>query len=159
MELEQLVTVATFDQWDDAEVARHQFDAAGIPAQSFDESLAQRLWWFAQPKASMRVRVEKKNTERALALMNEWASDPQNHVLDDAIRCPDCGGSSIEYPQMSRKTLQTIFFGLLNVLHLVPRMYFCETCHYTWPGEPEKPKPEVDSMNWPMRHPKGPAGA
>lgn len=151
MELEQLMTVATFNRWEEAEAVRHAFDAAGIPAESFDESLAQRIWFFTKPKACMRVRVEKENYERAVALMNEWDTDPNNHLLDGAIRCPECGLSSIEYPQMSRKTLQTMFFALLNVLHFLPRMYFCKNCNYTWPAEPEKPRPRVDSMNWPIR--------
>ena len=151
MELEQLMTVATFDRWEDAEAVRHALDAAGIPAETFDESMAQRLWFLAPPKACMRVRVEKENYERALALMSEWDTDPNNHLLDAAIRCPECGSSSIEYPQMSRKTLQSFFISLLNVVHFIPRMYFCENCKYTWPAEPEKPKPAVDSMNWPIR--------
>ena len=151
MQLEQLMTVATFNDWDKADAVRHRLDGAGIPSQVFDESTTQRIWWFAPPKASMRVRVEKENGERALGLIQEW--DAADHLLDGAIRCPECGSSSIEYPQFSRKTSLTMFFAILNVLHLLPRQYFCENCHFTWAAEPQGPPPDLDILNWSVKKP------
>ncbi len=151
MQLEELMTVATFNDWDKADALRHRFDGAGIPSQVFDESTTQRIWWFVSPKAHMRVRVEKKNAERAEAVMKEW--DATDHVLNGAIRCPECGSSSIEYPQFSRKTLMTVFFAFLTLLRLLPRQYYCQNCHFTWAAEPQGPPPDLDILNWSVKKP------
>lgn len=155
MKLEELITVAAFNDWDRADSLRHRFDGAGIPAQVFDEGMTQRIWWFTSPKAHMRVRVEKENAERAEALMKEW--DATDGVLNGAIRCPECGSSSIEYPQFSRRTAMTMFFAFLNVLHLIPRQFYCQACKFTWAAEPEPPPPDRDILNWTIRKP-APAG-
>ncbi len=149
MQLEQLITVATFNDWDKADALRRRFDAVGIPSQLFDESTTQRIWWFASPKAHMRVRVEKENAEHAEALMKQW--DAEDGVLKNAVRCPECGSSRIEYPQYSRRAGLTFFFAFLNVLHIIPRQFYCENCHFTWAAEPEPPKPDLDVLNWSVK--------
>jgi rubredoxin len=151
MELEQLITVATFNDWEKADALRHRLDGAGMPAQVYDESTTQRLWWFVKPKAHMRVRVEKKNAERAEAAMRAW--DKSDHVLDGAIICPECGSSTIEYPQFSRKTLMTFFFAFLTLLRIMPKQFYCRDCQFTWAAEPPKPKPDLDILNWSVKKP------
>jgi len=152
MQLEELITVATFNDWNRADALRHRLDGAGIPAQVFDESTTQRLWFFTPPKAHMRVRVEKKNAERAVAAIHEW--DASDGVLQGAIRCPECGSSGIEYPQFSRRTLMTMFFAMLTLLKLLPKQYYCRNCHFTWAAEPEGPPPDLDILNWSVKKPE-----
>ncbi len=152
MKLEQLVTVATFNDWEKADALRLRFDAAGIPAQLFDEGFTQRIWWFvSKPKAQMRVRVEKERSEEALALLGKW--DEEEGILSDAVRCPECGSSRIEYPQFSRRAGLTIFFGFLALLRMIPRQFYCRTCHFTWGAEPPKPEPDRSILNWTIRKP------
>jgi len=155
MKLEELITVATFHDWERADALRQRYDDAGIPAQVFDESTTQRIWWFTQPRASMRVRVEKKNYERALVLLKEW--EAKDHVLHGAVRCPECGGSRIEYPQHSRRTLMSMAFAFLSLIRMLPRQYYCRDCKFTWSAEPEPPKPDLDVLNWPVNKPQEPA--
>ncbi len=152
MQLEELITVATFNEWDRAEPLRQRLEDAEIPAQIFDESLTQRIWWFASPKAHIRVRVDKANYEKAKALVLEW--DAQDHVLNGAVRCPECGGSRIEFPQFSRRTSLTMAFAFLNILRVIPREYYCRDCHFTWGAEPQAPTPKLDVLNWPIKDAK-----
>ncbi|HWL52200.1 MAG TPA: hypothetical protein VNQ90_07185 [Chthoniobacteraceae bacterium] len=152
MKLEELITVATFNEWDKADALRLRLDEAGVPAQLFDEGFTQRLWWFVpEPKAQMRVRVEKERSEEALALIARW--DEEEGILSDAVRCPECGSSRIEYPQFSRRTAMTVFFGILALFHLLPRQFYCRNCHFTWRAEPPKPEPERSVLNWTIRKP------
>lgn len=152
MKLEELITVATFNDEESADALRLRFDQSGIPAQLFDEGLTQRLWWLVpEPRAHMRVRVEKENAERAMALMAEW--EKSDDVLRNAIRCPECGSSRLEYPQYSRRTLMTAFFSALNFFHLLDRQYYCRACHFTWSPEPAKPEPDRTVLNWTVRKP------
>ena len=153
MKLEELMTVATFNEATPAEAVRQRLEGADIPAQLFDEGMTQRLWWMVpEPKAQMRVRVEKENFAKAEALVRRW--DAQEGVLREAIVCPECGASRAEYPQYSRRTLMTFFFGIANLFGYLPRLYYCPACQYTWSPEPPKPEPERDILNWAIKRPK-----
>jgi len=153
MKLEELMTVATFSEAAPADTLRQRLEAARIPAQLFDEGMTQRIWWLVpRPKAHMRVRVEKERFEEAEALVRRW--NEEDGALKDAVVCPECGASRVEYPQYSRRTLMTFFFGIANLFGYLPRLYFCPVCQYTWSPEPPKPEPELDVLNWAVKRPR-----
>jgi hypothetical protein len=146
--MEQIITVAAFNERDPAEALKDRFDKAGLHAEVHDESGAQAYFFMSrQPRAHMRVRVRKEEYEIAKALLLDWERDG---VMSQAVRCPQCGSSRIEYPQFSRHTASSMFFALLSAAHLIPREYYCEDCQFTWP---DKVQPEVDrdALNWPRK--------
>jgi transposase-like protein len=95
----------------------------------------------------MKVHVHKEEYEQAKKLVQEWEKEG---VMTQAVRCPQCGSSRIEYPQFSRRTAGSMFFALLSAAHLIPREYYCEDCQFTWP---DKVIPDVDrdALNWPRK--------
>lgn len=147
--IEQKMVIATYEARDKAEALSHRLNAVGIPSIIYDESMVQRIWWFTEPRAAVHVRVLKEDADRAIGLMKEWAADPHDHVLDAAFRCPECGSTRVEYPQITRKTLQSFFFTLLTVLHVFPKQFFCKACQFTWAAEPAE-KLDLDILNWSM---------
>ena len=145
--MEQYLTVATFNAREPAERIAARLREAGFKSDVFDESDAQRfLMLNMEPKAHMRVRVDKDDGERAIQLLNEW--DKQDGAMRDAVRCPQCGSSRIEYPQFSRRTLMSALPAAAAAMGLVEREYYCEACSYTWPDEVKEP-PKLDVLNWP----------
>lgn len=131
MNMEQLITVATFNDQTPATELAKRFEAAGIRAEVFDESLAQKYWFFtSEPRAHMRVRVDKENGERAEKLLQEW--DAADGALRQAVRCPDCGSSRIEYPQFSRRAGLSFAFALIANTGLLTKRYNCRNCQFTW---------------------------
>ena len=38
---------------------------------------------------------------------------------------------------------------LFMAVHLIPREYYCEDCHYTWPKE-KRVEPERDILGFPL---------
>ena len=54
------------------------------------------------------------------------------------IRCPQCGSSNIEYPQMTRKFLTPALVAVLCALKIIPKEFYCQDCHYTWSNEEER---------------------
>jgi len=147
--MEQKMVIATFEKRDNAEALIDRLNGLGIPAIIYDESVVQRIWWFSRPRASVHVRVKKEDADRTIALMKEWAANPEDRILDAVERCPECGSTRIEYPQVTRKTLQGFFFTLLMVLHLMPKQFFCKACQFTWAAEPPE-KLDLDILNWSM---------
>ncbi|HEX4085314.1 MAG TPA: hypothetical protein VHY22_10420 [Chthoniobacteraceae bacterium] len=144
--MEQVIILATFNEAGPAETLKDRLCGAGLHAEVSDDSGAQAIFFLSRhPRAHMRVRVRKEEYETALKLLAGWEKDG---VMLQAVRCPQCGSSRIEYPQFSRRTAESVFFALLAAMHLIPREYYCEDCQFTWPDKVE-PEVDRDALNWP----------
>jgi len=142
------MTVATFNESGPAEALKDRLDKAGLHAEVLDESPAQAVFLMSRdPRAHMRVRVRKEEYETAKHMIGEWETDG---VMSQAVRCPQCGSSRVEYPQFSRRTGASIFFAALSAAHVIPREYYCEDCQFTWPDKVE-PTIDRDALNWPRK--------
>jgi len=145
--MEQLITLATFNEISKAEPLKERLKAAGLWSEIQDESAAQKTWFMTNhPKAHIRIRVKKEDFQAAQKLLSEW--DVADGVLRDAVRCPECGSSRIEYPQFSRRTGVSAGFALLASTGIIDRTYYCENCQFTWPDKPPE-EPNLDVLNWP----------
>jgi len=68
--------------------------------------------------------------------MIEWeATDPD--ISAALIRCPQCGSSNIEYPQMTRKFMTPALVIVLCALKIIPKEFYCQDCHFTWSNQEE----------------------
>jgi hypothetical protein len=144
--MEQTITIATFNEVAPAEALKDRLHDAGMHADLMDESGAQALFFMSRhPRAHMRVRVRKEEFEGAKKLIREW--EPEG-LMSQAVKCPQCGSSRVEYPQFSRRTAGSMFFALLAAAHLIPREYYCEDCQFTWPDK-VTPQVDRDALNWP----------
>src|SRR5438094_747926 len=145
------VTVATFNELEEAEPLRRRLEQAGIAAHIHDERRLQRFFFLCRPLAGVRLRVDKKDYTRAENLSHEW--DKQSGDLRDAIRCPECGSSRIEYPQFSRRFTWGGIAAVFAALGCFERKFFCKDCHYTWPAK-VKVEPKTDLLGWPEERPQ-----
>ena len=145
--MEQLITVATFNDRAPAEINALRLRAAGFSADIYDESHEQKWKLFnLHPRAHMRGRVHSGEEERAHVLLKEWHQT--EGALNDAVHCPECGSSRIEFPQFSRRTLMGALPAALAATGVIAKEYYCEACHFTWPDVVAVP-PELDVLNWP----------
>src|SRR2546426_509787 len=128
-----LVTIATFDEPDKAEPLRKRFADAGVHAEVHDESRYEWFWLVAKPIAGFKLKVGKKDFENALRLLKEW--DATAGVLRDAVRCPQCHSSRVEYPQLTRKFLTPNLVGIGCALRLFDKEFYCQECENTWPKD------------------------
>lgn len=136
------MTIASFDQRDTAERLRQRLDQAGIECEVFDESKLQKYWFLSKPHAAVKLRVEAADFDKARQLLN--GLDQVEQVLHDAVRCPQCGSSRVEYPQFTRKFVTPTFVEIFCFLHLMEKEFYCEDCQFTWPDHPEKLPPPWD---------------
>ncbi len=146
-----MLTVATFHNKEHAEAVKNRLQEAGIPAQVYDESNVQKFWFMSKPHAAEKVRVEEHDFDRALAYLKEH--DLTEGILNNAVKCPQCGSSQIEYPQTTRKFFVPTLVELAFTTKLVSKEYYCECCHFTWPDKFEAPPAdwggeEVDTLGW-----------
>jgi hypothetical protein len=144
--MEQLITVATFNEREPADHIATRLREAGLKAEVYDESHEQKWKLFnLHPRAHMRVRVHSTEESRAHALLDQWHNDEP--ALSQAIKCPECGSSRIEFPQFSRRTLMGALPALAAATGVIAQEYYCEACHFTWPAV-TKPAPDLDALNW-----------
>jgi len=130
-----MVTIATFNEPDKAKRFKQRFQEAGIKADVHNERHLQ-MAFMSRPQANAKVMVDDSEFERSQNLMIEWeSSDPD--VAAAIIRCPQCGSSNIEYPQMTRKSLPPALVALFCAIKIIPKEFYCQDCHYTWSNEEE----------------------
>jgi transposase-like protein len=109
----------------------------GVEADVHNEGHLQAMAFMSRPMANAKVMVDDADFERAHTLMIDWeVSDPE--IASAMIRCPQCGSSNIEYPQMTRKFLTPALVALLCALKIIPKEFYCQDCHYTWSNEEER---------------------
>lgn len=144
------VTVLTFNEPEQAEPLKQRLEKAGIPAVIYDERKLQRAFLSRNSLAGIRLRVDRKDFDRARALLLEW--DKQDHALQDAIHCPECGSSRIQFPQFTRKFVLPNFGALLCAVGLMEWKFYCQDCQFTWPCK-ESMRPNLDVLGWPRKAP------
>lgn len=143
------ITVLTFNNMEPAIAMRRRLREAGIPAEIYDESQVQKYWFLSKPLASIRLQVNHPDYERARHLLADWIGEG---ALREAIHCPECGGSRVEYPQFSRKFILPAAGALLCAVGLIQREFYCQECQWTWPLKP-KSQPQTDPLGWPVKPP------
>src|ERR1051325_6390031 len=99
-----MVTIATLNEPAKAKELKARFQQAGLRADVHNEGPLQAVGFMSRPQANAKVLVDDSDFERAQSLMIDWeATDPV--IASALVRCPQCGSSRIEYPQMPRQFL------------------------------------------------------
>src|SRR5262245_33617310 len=98
----EAVTILTFNESEHAEVVCKRLEETGFHPIIHDERKRQKHWLVSECLACFRVQVDKNEYERAERLLDEWSTS-QPELLREAVHCPECGSSEVEYPQFNRK--------------------------------------------------------
>jgi transposase-like protein len=132
-----MVTIATFNEPSKAKRLKERFQQAGVKADIHNEGHLQAVAFMSKPQANVKVHVDDDDFERAQQLMTEWeTTDPD--VASAIVKCPQCGSSSIQYPQLTRKAITPAMASVLFALRIFPKEFYCEDCHFTWTNEEER---------------------
>ena len=132
-----MVTIATFNEPAKAKRLKERFQQAGLKADIHNEGHLQQVAFMSKPQANVKVHIDDEDFDRAQELMTEWeASDPD--IASAILRCPQCGSSSIQYPQLTRKAITPAMASVLFALRIFPKEFYCEDCHFTWTNEEER---------------------
>lgn len=132
-----MVTIATFNEPAKAKRLKERFQQAGLRADVHNERHLQQVAFMSKPQANAKVMVEDDDFEQAQSLMVGWeTSDPD--IAAAVIRCPQCGSSRIEYPQLTRKAITPAMASVLFALRIFPKEFYCEDCHFTWSNEEQR---------------------
>ena len=139
------MAVALFSRKAKAELIAKVCDEAGYKARVRGESWLQALWFIPKRAASARLEVQSNQFDRAEEFLLNL--DATGSSLDGVIRCPECHGLRVRYPQTAEHSLLTnVTLGAAAGLGVVEKDYYCENCHFTWPREGTKPRRDRPHM-------------
>ncbi len=132
--------IASFEQLEPAQSLARRLTSAGFEAITSDETSEQLLQFISpNPHAQFHTLVLAEKVDAVLRWLKEH--DVSEHILESAIRCPDCGSSQVEYPQFSRKTLMgSVIPAMAAAVGIIERQFFCTACNFTWSPAPESVK-------------------
>src|SRR4051812_29732135 len=107
--MSQPISIASFDHLPPAQTLIRELTARGFDAGLLNETADQHLRFFtAEPRAQFKVTVPPERMTEALEAFASLKPLAEEHAAEDplreVIRCPDCGGTRIEFPQFSRNT-------------------------------------------------------
>ena len=140
------VPLATFNELEPAQTLQQRLQQAGIPATIHDESKLERFWFMSAPLAAIHIEVAQPQYLEARQLIALW--DTEQGMLQNAVRCPDCRSSRIEFPQVTRKFMTPALLRVFMSLRVIPQEYYCLDCQFTWPIKPPAER-KLDILGFP----------
>lgn len=77
-----MVTIATYDFWPNAEIARGRLQAEGIDAVLADQHLVQTDWLYSIAVGGIKLQVAASDVENALNILAQDYSDQLSDQFD-----------------------------------------------------------------------------
>ena len=130
-----MITVASFDNVEQAELLRIRLENEGIPAYVADAAVVTLNWLYSNAVSGVKVQVDEADVDRVRAfLREERAADSEGEPLSEHT-CPFCGSTKVEDSRISKR-----FFMLSLLLLGFPLAFHRAECHCldccrTWRNE------------------------
>jgi hypothetical protein len=122
------ISIALFNRRSDAEQYQKRLSEAGFAPELHE----------CPGIHGARLEVPAEQFEGAYHVLQDW--DAAEGGLRGAVRCPECRSLRVEYPQYTHKsTLPNLLVGFLANIGAMPKEFYCQDCHFTWPKEGTKP--------------------
>ncbi|WP_437732400.1 putative signal transducing protein [Sorangium sp. So ce1335] len=155
---EQLVTVATYSESVEAQMARSALSAHGVRAFIADEHVATLTPHYIGRSLGIRLQVPRADLERAAEILKPPAVDDDRELDEedeaaeiDGPKCPACG-ARYAYREWALGQILVILALLGLPLLVMKKRWHCRKCHAYW--APETPAPRAGN---PYRTPRGAA--
>ncbi|MFH1738695.1 MAG: hypothetical protein ABIH23_06785 [bacterium] len=155
-----LVTIATFRDLFDAQLAKIRLEIAGIEWFFADEATVHANWFYSNAVGDIKLQVRKSDLQRAMEILrrDRIPEDFGVEVIQEEPRisyCPRCHSARISYypraepavflflliailPCLLSISYIFLFLGILPLL-LPEGKWGCEDCAYQWRGKAEYP--------------------
>ena len=139
------MTVRTFRDLPEAQLARSILESASIPCYLADENIIGLDWFYSNAVGGIKLWVNEEDLPAARALLN--AEIPENFEVEGLgefrqPRCPDCDSLDVSYEDLNKRATYAAFFLKLPIpIHA--RKWKCYACGHEWKGEPDGARPNA----------------
>jgi hypothetical protein len=139
-----LVTLRSYRDPIDAELAKTQLESAGIPAVVVDQYLISIQWLYSGALGGVKVKVEESDLGIAREVLREDRTtdlssipESQQTQLADGDRCPMCGSSEVDRSRVQRNAA-AISLALGLPLVAWRHRWICRACNHSWKRRPAR---------------------
>jgi hypothetical protein len=136
-----LVTLSSYRDPIDAELAKTRLDDAGIPSVVVDQHLISVQWLYSAAIGGVKLKVDESDVQTARDVLKEdrsadLASIPESQGPPaDGDRCPVCGSSEVERSRVQRN-IAAISLGIGFPLVGWRHRWICKACRHSWKRRP-----------------------
>ncbi len=137
-----VVTVATYMNLAEADLARGKLQAEGIEAWFADENMLRMNWFYGNFLNGVKLQVKSEDAERAWQVLAEEIPseirDEQTGEVYLQPRCPHCRSLDVSRVTFDRKTSYTLMWIGVPLPVGTKEHWICESCHAAWAASDEE---------------------
>ena len=136
-----LVTLRSYRDPIDAELAKARLESAGIPALIVDRYLVSIQWLYSGAIGGVKIKVDESDLANAREVLRENRSVdlldiPESRTAPaDGESCPMCGSSELELSRVQRRAA-AISLALGLPLVAWRNRWICRGCGHSWKRHP-----------------------
>ena len=138
-----LVTIATFEYYQFAHLAKTKLESEGINCCINDEYTASMNWLYVNAIGGIKLQVLSSDAEKALTVLKEndlignreAFKEIGLDVEDEIVNCPYCKSDDVIDEKYSKKWAYLSILLLGFPLLFKKKKYLCKKCGYKWNKE------------------------
>ncbi|MCU4640817.1 DUF2007 domain-containing protein [Acinetobacter courvalinii] len=116
----------------EAQIAKTQLEAAGIPARIENEHTINMDWLYSNALGGVRLLVPGRYLEQALVLLAQDFSQELEQEFGLSERCPQCGSTDIKPYTEGKRPAYLVFLLLGFPLFSYKHGTKCQQCQHFW---------------------------
>ncbi|WP_343581774.1 DUF2007 domain-containing protein [Acinetobacter sp.] len=116
----------------EAQIAKTQLEAAGIPARIENEHTINMDWLYSNALGGVRLLVPDRYLEQAQALLAQDFSQELELEFGLSERCPQCGSTDIKPYTEGKRPAYLVFLLLGFPLFSYKHGTKCQKCQHFW---------------------------
>ncbi|MBJ9957525.1 DUF2007 domain-containing protein [Acinetobacter courvalinii] len=116
----------------EAQIAKTQLEAAGIPARIENEHTINMDWLYSNALGGVRLLVPDRYLEQAQALLAQDFSQELEQEFGLSERCPQCGSTDIKPYTEGKRPAYLVFLLLGFPLFSYKHGTKCQQCQHFW---------------------------
>ena len=138
---DELVTVATFSDPMEAQLARAKLESGGIRGAIADDNLVAMDWYYTNAVGGVKLQVTADDLAAAREVLAEVEAARKQREAQGSIDepaeagdpvCPKCGSPEVYYERFSRRLAFLAMLLLRIPLPFLKQKWSCEACGHTW---------------------------
>ncbi|NAR99351.1 DUF2007 domain-containing protein [Acinetobacter haemolyticus] len=127
------IIVKSFSFPYEAQIAKTQLEAAGIPAQIENEHTINMNWLYSNALGGVRLLVPNAYEDEAKMILTQDFSELLEQEFEgEKDCCPQCGSYDIEVYIKGKKPAYLLFLLIGFPLFSYTSGYKCQQCQYFW---------------------------
>ncbi|EKU39476.1 MULTISPECIES: DUF2007 domain-containing protein [Acinetobacter] len=129
----QWILVETFSFPYEAQIAKTQLEAFGIPARIENEHTINMDWFYSNALGGVRLLVPQNYVDEAKSLLEkDFSNELEQEFGENKECCPNCGAQDIEAYTQGKKSAFLAFMFLGVPLFSFKNGNRCKRCQYFW---------------------------